>query len=350
MEAVDASEDNVSAAFFFFRNCFDKADDAGTLKWGLLKSYERQRDGCLNNISGYLVEYWYLYFQEEIVMSGKEPVINGEMIEKYLAYQREQERSKATLQKYKHDLYALMKFLGGEELTKTALIEWKEQLIGMYAPASVNTVLAAVNGYVRFMGWIELTVKPLKIQKTLFLEEEKELTKEEYVRLVQAAQRKENERLALVIQTICATGIRVSELKFITVEAIRRGRAEIFNKGKLRIVFLPDQLRKLLKKYIRNQKKTAGAVFTTRTGKPLDRSNIWRDMKKLCVDAQVSDKKVFPHNLRHLFARTFYGIEKDISRLADILGHTNLTTTRIYTAESGSVHARQMERMNLIIT
>ena len=283
-------------------------------------------------------------------MPGKEPLISTEMIEKYLTYQREQERSQATLQKYKHDLYALMDFLPGCELTKAFLISWKEKLTGEYAPASVNAMLAAVNGYLRFMGWMELTVKPLKIQRSLFLEEEKELTREEYVRLVKAARAKENERLALVIQTICATGIRVSELKFITVEAVQSGRTEIANKGKRRVVFLPDQLRKVLKKYIRNQKKTAGAVFTTRTGKPLDRSNIWRDMKKLCESAGVSEKKVFPHNLRHLFARTFYSIEKDLSRLADILGHTNLSTTRIYTAESGAVHARQMERLKLIVT
>ena len=186
-------------------------------------------------------------------MPGKKPVINGETIEKYLTYQREQERSQATLQKYQHDLYALMDFLQGNELTKTILISWKEKLIGEYAPATVNTMLAAVNGYLRFMGWMELTVKPLKIQRSLFLEEEKELTREEYVRLVKAAQAKENERLALVIQTICATGIRVSELKYITVEAVLSGRAEIANKGKRRVVFLPDQLRKVLKKYIRNQ-------------------------------------------------------------------------------------------------
>ncbi len=283
-------------------------------------------------------------------MPGKRPVINEEMTEKYLTYQREQERSQATLQKYKHDLNALIEFLEGKELTKTALISWKEYLISKYAPASVNAMLAAVNGYVKYMGWMELMVKPLKIQRSLFLEEEKELTREEYVRLVKAAQRKENERLALVIQTICATGIRVSELKFVTVEAVQSGRTEISNKGKRRIVFLPEGLRKLLRKYIRNQKKTAGAVFTTRTGKPLDRSNIWRDMKKLCESAGVSEKKVFPHNLRHLFARTFYSVEKDLSRLADILGHTNLSTTRIYTAESGMVHARQMERLKLIIT
>ena len=283
-------------------------------------------------------------------MTDTNPVINKETVAQYLTYQREQERSKATLQKYEHDLNALIGFLDGTELTKTALITWKEKLIEEYAPASVNAMLAAVNGYLRFMGWMELTVKPLKIQKSLFLEEERELTKEEYIRLVRAAQTKENERLALVIQSICATGIRVSELKFITVEAVQRGRAEISNKGKMRIVFLPDKLRKLLKKYAQKQKRTEGAIFTTRTGKPLDRSNIWRDMKKLCVGAQVSEKKVFPHNLRHLFARTFYSIEKDISRLADILGHTNLSTTRIYTAESGSVHAKQMERLKLIVT
>lgn len=283
-------------------------------------------------------------------MPEKEPVINKERIEQYLTYQREQERSKATLQKYQHDLNALLEFLNGKELTKTELINWKEHLVSRYAPASVNAMLAAVNGYVRYMGWPELAVKPLKIQRSLFLEEEKELTREEYVRLVKAAHEKENERLALVLQTICATGIRVSELKFITVEAVQSGRTEISNKGKRRVVFLPEGLRKLLKKYIRNQKKTAGAVFTTRTGKTLDRSNIWRDMKKLCESANVSEKKVFPHNLRHLFARTFYSIEKDLSRLADILGHTNLTTTRIYTAESGAVHARQMERLKLVVT
>lgn len=283
-------------------------------------------------------------------MQCEKPIITEKYIGDYMIYLREQERSRATLQKYKHDLYILMDFQQGRDLTKTLLISWKEKLTGEYAPASVNAMLAAVNGYLRFMGWVELTVKPLKIQRSLFLEEEKELTREEYVRLVKAAQTKENERLALVIQTICATGIRVSELKYITVEAVQSGRAEIANKGKRRVVFLPDQLRKVLKKYIRNQKKTVGAVFTTRTGKPLDRSNIWRDMKKLCESAGVSEKKVFPHNLRHLFARTFYSIEKDLSRLADILGHTNLSTTRIYTAESGAVHAKQMERLGLIVT
>ena len=188
------------------------------------------------------------------MQSGK-LIIDQTCIQEYLVYLKEQERSNATIQKYAHDLYTLLRFLGDRVLSKSILIEWKQELIIQYAPATVNTKLAAVNGYLQFRGWHALMLKPLKIQRSLFLEEEKELTREEYVRLVRAAQMKENERLALVIQTICATGIRVSELKFVTVEAVQRGRAEILNKGKLRIVFLPDQLRKVLKKYIRNQKK-----------------------------------------------------------------------------------------------
>ena len=178
----------------------------------------------------------------------------------------------------------------------------------------------------------------------------RELTRAEYIRLVEAAEREGNQRLSLVLQTICATGIRVSELRFITAEAVSVGRAEIFNKGKRRVVFLPDKLQRLLKKYLREQKKTAGAVFTTRTGKPLDRSNIWRDMKKLCESANVEPGKVFPHNLRHLFARTYYSLEKDLSRLADILGHSSVNTTRIYTVESGTVHAQQVARLGLVLT
>lgn len=287
-----------------------------------------------------------------MTVNEKIPVLSQKNVERYLIWLREQERSQATLQKYAHDLKALGVFLeenGSLRLTKTSLIAWKEKLISQYASSSVNAMLAVANGYLRYMGWNDLIVRPLKIQRSLFLEEEKELTREEYVRLVRTAQRQEKERLSLVIQTICATGIRVSELKFITTEAVQRGRAEISNKGKIRMIFLPDALRKLLKNYIRRQKKVGGAVFTTRTGKPLDRSNIWREMKNLCESANVSAKKVFPHNLRHLFARTFYLIEKDLSRLADILGHSSLTTTRIYTAESGRVHAKQMERLKLIL-
>ena len=219
-----------------------------------------------------------------------------------------------------------------------------------HAPATVNSILAAVNGFFRFMGWKDIAVKLLKIQKALFCDERRELTRAEYARLVSAAQKVGNERLSLVMQTICATGTRVSELRFITVEAVTTGRAEICNKGKRRTVFLPGRLRRLLRKYLQKQKKTAGAVFTTRTGKPLDRSNIWRDMKALCESADVEPGKVFPLNLRHLFARTYYSLEKDLSRMADILGHSSVNTTRIYTMESGGVHQRQLERMGLIIT
>lgn len=283
-------------------------------------------------------------------MPKRQSAVTAALIERYLKHLREQERSAATLQKYAHDLKELCAYLQDAQLTKAALIAWKEQLIGKYAPATVNSMLTAANGYLRFYGWGNLTVKQLKVQKSLFADESKELTREEYAHLVQAAQRKDNERLALVIQTICATGIRVSELRFITVEAVQTGRTEISNKGKRRLVFLPEKLRKLLRSYARKQKKTAGAVFTTRTGKPLDRSNIWRDMKALCESAGVAPEKVFPHSLRHLFARTFYSLEKDLSRLADILGHSSIVTTRIYTAGSGAVHARQMGRLGLVIT
>ena len=278
------------------------------------------------------------------------PALNASLIRRYLTYLQEQERSSNTLSKYAHDLGALMAYLGDMPLTKTALIGWKEQLAATLAPASVNSMLVAVNGFLQFCGWPELRVKLLKIQKSVFADEEKELSRAEYERLVNAAKLLENERLALVLQTICATGIRVSELRSITAEAVNLGRAEITNKGKRRTVFLPGKLRKLLAAYLRKQGKTSGPVFTTRSGKPLDRSNIWRDMKSLCASAGVDPKKVFPHNLRHLFARTFYAIDHDLSRLADILGHSNISTTRIYTAECGTVHAQQMERLQLIVS
>lgn len=283
-------------------------------------------------------------------MSKKPRHVTAEQIGRYALRLRELERAPATVQKYVHDLTALLEYLDGAPVTKAALIAWKQDLTAAHAPATVNSMLAAVNGFFAFLGWRGLTVKLLKIQKSPFCDEGRELTRAEYARLVRAAERRENERLALVIQTICATGIRVSELRFITVEAVRTGRAEVTNKGKRRAVFLPDKLRRLLQKYIRAQKKTAGAVFTTRTGKPLDRSNIWRDMKALCDCARVEPGKVFPHNLRHLFARTYYTLEKDLSRLADILGHSSVNTTRIYTAESGRVHARQVGRMDLVLT
>lgn len=280
-------------------------------------------------------------------MANNHRILTDARIEKYLSYLREQERSAATIQKYGHDLRALSGFLAGEPATKAALLDWKQRLTEAYAPATVNAMLTAVNGFFRFLGWKELPMKLLRLQKNLFLEESRELTRQEYVRLVGAARCRGDEQLALVIQTICATGIRVSELRFITVEALQRGRAGVSNKGKRRVVFLPEKLRRLLRGYARAKKITAGAVFVTRRGQPLNRSNIWRSMKALCRSADVPPEKVFPHNLRHLFARIFYSMEKDLSRLADILGHSSVNTTRIYTAESGTVHARQMERMGL---
>ena len=283
-------------------------------------------------------------------MRTKNHTLTTALIRRYADYLREQERSAATIQKYTHDLTALLEYLQDGALTKALLIGWKEELSADHAPATVNSMLAAVNGFLRFMGWHTLTVRLLKIQRPLFREEQRELSKAEYARLVDAAQRAGDERLALLLQTICATGIRVSELRFISTEAVRSGRAEVCNKGKRRTVFLPDRLRRLLKTYLKKQKITAGAVFVTRTGRPLDRSNIWRAMKALCESAGVEPSKVFPHNLRHLFARAYYALEKDLARLADILGHSSVNTTRIYTMESGAVHARQISRMGLVIT
>ena len=282
---------------------------------------------------------------------NEEPrTITPELVERYAAHLREQEKAPATIAAYIRALAALLHFLPGGALAKAALIGWKEDLAGRFAPATVNLHLAALGGFLAFMGWADLRVKPLKIQRAVFCTEEKELSRDEYIRLVKAAEGCGNRRLSLVLQTICATGIRVSELRFITVEAARAGRVEVAGKGKRRVVFLPEKLRGLLLGYAGQQKRTAGPVFVTRTGRPLDRSNIWRDMKALCESAGVAPDKVFPHNLRHLFARVYYTLEKDLSRLADLLGHASVNTTRIYTMESGAVHARQIGRMGLVVT
>ena len=284
-------------------------------------------------------------FSQETALS-----ITVSHIAHYASYLQEQERAKNTVKKYVHDLHDFIAFLNGHPITKGAVIAWMEHLADTYTPATVNSMLAAVNGFLRFMDWSKLSLRPLKVQRPLFCDENREMTRAEYVRLVDAARWQGDERLALLLQTICAAGIRVSELRFITAEAAALGRAVVSNKGKRRTAFLPGKLCKLLKKYLKKQKITGGPVFVTRTGKPLDRSNIWRNMKALCESAGVEPGKVFPHNLRHLFARTYYSLEKDLSRLADILGHSNVTTTRIYTAESGFFHAKQMERLGLILT
>ena len=219
----------------------------------------------------------------------------------------------------------------------------------IYAVSSANSMIASVNSFFKHMEWFDCCIRQFKVQKKVFCSEEDELTKNEYLRLVKTAQSKGNERLNLVLQTICGTGIRVSELKYITVEALKTGSAEVSCKGKNRVILIVSKLRSLLKDYVRRHGIVSGPIFVTKNGNPLNRSNIWREMKQLCKDAKVSDKKVFPHNLRHLFARAFYKIEKDIAKLADILGHSSINTTRIYIVSTGAEHRRKMENMRLIV-
>ena len=266
--------------------------------------------------------------------------------EMHLQYE---ERSLATIEKYLRDVRAFYDYIGERTITKADVIEYKAFLLSKYSITSANSMLAAVNVFFRFCGWHDLCVKQYKIQKSAFCPEEKEITKAEYTRLVQAARRKKNERLNLIIQTICGTGIRVSELTYITAEAVKRGEAFVNCKGKNRRIFIVADLRKKLLRYMDEQKIISGAVFITRGGKPVNRHNIWREMKSLCKDANVLPSKVFPHNLRHLFARTFYGLEKDIAKLADILGHANINTTRVYVVTTATEHKRKMENMRLII-
>ncbi|MBE6534435.1 MAG: integrase [Ruminococcaceae bacterium] len=274
--------------------------------------------------------------------------ITTEIIKSFKDYLINEEKAVATVNKYLHDVGEFQMWLGEQELCKTATLSYKSYLCEHCAPASVNAALSSLNSFFNFMEWYDLRVKNLKIQKQIFASADKELTKAEYDRLLEAAKQKKNERLYLLMQTICSTGIRVSEVRYVTVEAVWRGIAEINCKGKRRQVFLPKQLCQILKQYIREQKIKSGAVFITKNGNPLDRSNIWSDMKKLCKAANVSEKKVFPHNLRHLFARTYYSLQKDIVRLADILGHNSVNTTRIYTMETGEIHRRQIQRLGLL--
>ena len=274
--------------------------------------------------------------------------ITTEIIRSFNDYLINEEKAVATVNKYLHDVGEFQIWLGEQEMCKAAVLAYKSYLCERYAPASVNAALSSLNSFFNFMEWYDLRVKNLKIQKQIFASTDKELTKAEYDRLLQAAKQKKNERLYLLMQTICSTGIRVSEVRYVTVEAVARGVAEINCKGKRRQVFLPKQLCQILKQYIKEQKIKSGAVFVTKNGNPLDRSNIWSDMKKLCKAANVSEKKVFPHNLRHLFARTYYSLQKDIVRLADILGHSSVNTTRIYTMETGEIHRRQIQKLGLL--
>lgn len=275
--------------------------------------------------------------------------ITATNIERFHTRLIEDEKSEATIEKYLRDVKAFFTFAGEETVTKEMAIRYKEHLKKTYKPTSVNSMLAAVNRFFREMGWFECIVKALKIQRAAFRSKERELSKEEYLRLLEAARENGNTRLYLLMQTLCATGIRVSELPFITVEAVRSGQAIVSLKGKTRRILLTAALRRELKHYTEEKNLKSGSIFITKSGKPMDRSNILHEMKALCEAAGVDRKKVFPHNLRHLFACLFYQKEKDPIRLADLLGHANVNTTRIYTCVSGDEQERQIEELGLVI-
>ena len=274
-------------------------------------------------------------------------LITIEVINLFKCHLTEEEKSVATVKKYIHDVSAFSEWIVDAKITKTVVLDYKRHLAGKYTTASVNSIISSLNSFFDFIGRSDVKVKTTKVQKSVFTNKKKELTRAEYDRLLCAAE-KYNFRLCLLMQCICSTGTRVSELKYITVEALHEGRTEINNKGKCRVVFLPGRLCKALKKYASKQKISSGPVFVSKNGNPLDRSNIWSSMKKLCKLAGVAASKVFPHNLRHLFARTYYNIQKDIVRLSDILGHSNINTTRIYTQESGEIHRQQIQKLGLL--
>lgn len=278
-----------------------------------------------------------------------EKTITEQLISEWVTYLVSEEKSENTIEKYKRDARAFMSYLQGNLVTKDQVLAYKTYLIQNYAPRSVNSMLISLNRLFSFLDWDDVRVKTLKLQRQTYCPEEKELTKNEYERLVLTARRNGNERLELILQTICGTGIRVGELQFITVEAARKGEAVVSLKGKTREVFIVKKLRKKLMDYARRNGIEEGPVFVTRSGKPICRTNIWREMKALCAQAAVSPEKVFPHNLRHLFARIFYRINKDIAKLADILGHASIETTRIYIVSTGAEHRRFLEGMRLII-
>lgn len=280
----------------------------------------------------------------------KEQTITRETVSQFENHLRMEEKAQNTIEKYIRDITAFAEYLCGKAISKELAIAYKQHLQDSgYAVRSINSIIASINALFGFVGLYDCRLKSLKIQKQIYCPEEKELTKTEYVRLINAAKYKKNERLSLLIQTICGTGIRVSELQYITVEAVKSGEAVVSLKGKTRTVFIVRELRRKLLRYAAEQEIKSGLIFITRTGKPLSRTNIWREMKSLCEQAGVNPQKVFPHNLRHLFARTFYGIEKDIAKLADILGHSSINNTRIYIIATGNEYRKRMENMRLIV-
>lgn len=279
----------------------------------------------------------------------KRKQITTEQIAAFERHLLQEERAPATLEKYLRDVRAFARWLGGKPVTKEVVSGWKEHLLlEQRAPTTVNAALAALNGLFRFLGWDDCRARFLKIQRRIFREPERELSRGEYARLVSTARELGKDRLALLMETICATGIRVSEVRYITMEATRQGRAEIALKGKIRTILLPGKLCRKLLKYAGKQKIVSGEVFLTGNGKGLSRRQIWAAMKRLCAYAGVEPSKVFPHNLRHLFAAAYYRTYRDIVKLADVLGHSSIETTRIYLLASGAEHARQLDRLGLV--
>ena len=279
----------------------------------------------------------------------KERVLLDSEVRKFNEHLMEEERSAVTIEKYNRDIAALRRYSEGKEITKELVVAYKQHLIESgYAERSINSMLAAINSLFQFLEWYDCRVKAIKLSPEIYRPDEKELTQKEYERLVKTAMEQGKEKLAVILQTICGTGIRISELQFITVEAVKRGEAKVHCKGKSRKIFIVDALKALLLEYVRKNHIKSGTIFLSKAGKPMNRTTVWREMKSLCKAAKVNPSKVFPHNLRHLFARVFYKMEKDIAKLADILGHSSINTTRIYIISTGKEHKRKMERMGLV--
>jgi len=296
-------------------------------------------------------KYEKAWYNKAITVQGGNSMskISEKTLTAYAAYLSSEEYSKATVQKYLHSIKSLSSWLGDRELTRETASQWKSELLRRgYAPVSVNTALSALNSLLGFLGEKECAVKYVKVQRKLFRDKGRELTREEYEKLVETAREQGKTRLALLLETICSAGIRVSEVRYITVEAAEQGKAEISLKGKVRTILLPGKLCRKLRKYAGKQKIASGEIFLTGSGKSISRTQIWAEMKALCKKAGVEPGKVFPHNLRHLFARVFYRACRDIARLADVLGHSSVETTRIYLVTTGEEHARQLERLRLV--
>ena len=275
-------------------------------------------------------------------------VLTPAILKSFQAELIKQERAPATIEKYMHDIRTFYAWLGNREVTPETVHEWKKSLTERFSPGTVNGKLAALNAFFTFTGWTDCRARSLKLQRRAFRDDARELTRDEFYRLVATAERLGKERLALLLEAIGSTGVRVSEVKYFTVESARLGRAEIALKGKIRTILLPGKLCRKLLKYARKQKIASGEIFLTRSGKPINRKQIWAEMKALCKQAGVEPGKVFPHNLRHLFAQTFYHQTRDVVKLADVLGHSSLSTTRIYLISTGAEHRRELEKLKLV--